>query len=79
MIAALKADAVSVGLGLLSSGLAFLNTNQGGVFVAYILIGGLAFLLTHCRRDHRRAQTTVTELSVRVAQLETSLRYEAAD
>lgn len=78
-MAALKSDAVTVGLGLLSSAMAFLNTNQGGVFLAYMLIAGLAFLLHQCRRDHRKAEADVTKLSVRVAQLETSLKYEAAD
>jgi len=79
VIAAAKSDGLAIGLGLLSSAMGFLNTNQGGVFLAYMLIAGLAFLLHQCRRDHRKAEADVTKLSVRVAQLETSLKYEAAD
>lgn len=78
-MAAIKSDGATVALGVLSSAMAFLNTNQGGVFLAYILIGALAFMLLQCRRDHRKAEGTVTELSVRVAQLETSLKYESEE
>lgn len=70
------AEVVSGIVGSMSTLMAFLQSNHGGMFFAYLGLAIVSFLLVSCRRDHSKQAEQIKNLSVKVAELSTALRYE---
>lgn len=72
-------EVVSGFIGSMSTLMAFLQSNHGGMFFAYVGLAVVSFMLISCRRDHAKQAGQITALSVRVAELDTALKYESRD